>query len=541
MSHSKGRHDMHRGDRWDVKRLRVSFFLLAFCVFSELVAGAEDEDSSSENAPHASSAPAESESSTTAPAEPEMPTTAPADSDFPVLPEELPADAPEAVRATDVIVSKAVGTSREGLPPSYVLTLDKLAAEYGWEGFEEYDWLELGFEHRSRFERGDSFYRRDAKLDDRPLMRTRGFVGVRDVLDPLRFGFEFQDARRFQDNLEPNSRDTDETDILQAFAELYLGELMNRAPPLRLRVGRMSADLIDRRLVARNRFRNTTNSFDGVLLQLDHPDWPWGAALFATQPVNRYRTARDESDDDRRFYGLVGYWREKSPDLILEPYYFALDQEEHVDSDGADQPDRELHTIGAHGFGLIGESGFDYDFDVALQFGRDDDRDHGAYASHAELGYTFDHDWTPRLAAWLNYASGDDDPYDSKSKRFDNLFGASHTMYGYSGLFTWENMINPTVAISARPMPKVFAEVFYRWFWLASDQDSFERGGLQDPTGESGDFIGQEVDLHLRVRLSRRTEFDMGYSHFVPGNFVRNTGEAGSDSDFFYVQMILRF
>ena len=68
------------------------------------------------------------------------------------------------------------------------------------------------------------------------------------------------------------------------------------------------------------------------------------------------------------------------------------------------------HIAGLHGFGEIGDSGFDWDFNAAFQWGDRAGSRHRAWALHAELGKSFEHPWKPRLAAWLNYATGDDGP-----------------------------------------------------------------------------------------------------------------------------------
>ena len=72
--------------------------------------------------------------------------------------------------------------------------------------------------------------------------------------------------------------------------------------------------------------------------------------------------------------------------------------------------------------------------------------------------------------------------------------------------------------------------------------DGVQRGkvGRHAPSGDSGDFIGQEEELRVRYRIDPRLEVEAGYAHFSPGPFVENTGPA-DDADLFYVQTTFHF
>ncbi|MEE8170502.1 MAG: alginate export family protein, partial [Phycisphaerae bacterium] len=325
-----------------------------------------------------------------------------------------------------------------------------------------------------------------------------------------------------------------EADLLQAFGELFFEDAFGEGRPLRFQAGRLSIDYVDRRLRSRNGFRNTTNSFDGFRVQIGSRESDWEIDAFAVQPVARNPNRFDHPDEERWFYGVAGAWRRWSSIITLEPYYFVLDE------DRSRQRDVELHTFGLRGYGPIGQSGFDYDFDAALQYGRNQGLNHRAYAAHAELGYTFERPWDPRLAAWINYASGDRQPNDSVSGRFNPLFGSSHGMYGFSDMFNWQNIINPAMGVQFQPTDQTRCAVIYRGYWLASKKDGFVRGGRIDPRGDSGRFIGQELDLLVLHQLTDCFSIELGYAHFIAGTFVRSTGPS-PDTDMFYVQTTLRF
>src|SRR5687768_4623018 len=121
--------------------------------------------------------------------------------------------------------SKAWGSRIEpSQPPSYVRTLDKI----GLPNLEDYKWLQLGAEHRTRWEYRDDDYRRSPVLNDdnQFLLRSRGYLGITEILDPFRLGFEFMDARQFNSDFPENVSDVNAHDILQLFGELYFEDAL---------------------------------------------------------------------------------------------------------------------------------------------------------------------------------------------------------------------------------------------------------------------------------------------------------------------------
>jgi hypothetical protein len=51
-----------------------------------------------------------------------------------------------------------------------------------------------------------------------------------------------------------------------------------------------------------------------------------------------------------------------------------------------------------------------------------------------------------------------------------------------------------------------------------------------------GNFIGHEFDIRARYALSSKIETIVGYAHFTPGNFTRNTGKR-DNTDFLYLEI----
>jgi hypothetical protein len=228
------------------------------------------------------------------------------------------------VSTTYYVEPGSYGTQRETDPPRYVRNL-------GLDGGPA--WLDVGLDYRARYEyRDDDIRRREASGLDQPLLlRTRAYAGIRTPLTPLRLVFEFEDARSTNSRFADTNRDVNESDFIQGLAELYFPALLGTDPrgnprPVSIRAGRMAFELLDRRLVARNEWRNTSNNFDGVRLSLGQQANDWQLEVLQLKPVVRQMTAVDKPDQNQDFTVITGHWRALAPAVTLEPHYMALRQ-----------------------------------------------------------------------------------------------------------------------------------------------------------------------------------------------------------------------
>jgi hypothetical protein len=368
------------------------------------------------------------------------------------------------------------------------------------------------------------------------VTRNLVYFGVQHALDPLRLVIEMEDSRRFLSGRADNPNIENHWELLQACAELYFENVIGDEP-LSLSFGRMSLDVIDRRLIERTRNRNAMTAFDGTRLRLGDEKSPWEVEAFAMRHAVRDVEQLDQSSPRSAVYGLTAYLRDVAPKLVLEPYWLWLDQRKEDDS----AQRKNLHTVGLHAYGQWGErSAWDYDIDAAGQWGEVSGLEHRAAAAHVEGGYTWSSDWKPRLALWFNYATGDRHPSDHSDQRFDSLFGDNYSFYGYANYFTWHNTINPALDLSFKPGKKLKCELTHRVVWLASDTDAWIKAARRDKTGASGNYIGQETDARIIWQVCKHFDLDLAYAHFFPGSFVNNTGTA-PPSDFVQIAGTLRF
>lgn len=424
------------------------------------------------------------------------------------------------------IESRGYGTRNESEPPRYV----RRASETGYESLSDLDWLQVGADYRARFELRHHDYRNGTDSDQPLLLRSRLFVGVDRIIDPLRLGVELQDARIVNSDAPNTTRDIDKLDILQAYAELYGRDWLGSGEPVRLQVGRLAFEYLDRRLISRNPWRNTTNNFEGFRAVFGSHNGIGWLDLLAVKPVLLDADEPDNDDKGRWFYAAIGSYSGWQQVVTLQP--FAMLLEEH--RNGSTPLDRDVYTYGVRGYGVFA-SGFDYDATFAVQAGHSAALDTQAHAGVVEVGYTDTRPWKPRYSASIGYASGDRDPNDDENNRFNRLFGFGRP-WSANDYHIWENIITPKLRVETRPSRDLQWEAGYSAFFLESDTDSWSVASRRDRTGQSGDFIGHEADTRVRWRSSPYLEIIGGYTHFFPGEFTRNTGPA-PDSDFVYLEL----
>jgi hypothetical protein len=176
------------------------------------------------------------------------------------------------------------------------------------------DWISLSAQHRTRYEFLDEEFRR-GRSGDREILVLRTLVNTRlELTEGLSLGAELQDSRaEVHGDTLLNTTIVNSVELLRAYVELKRKDV--RGGALSAQAGRITMDLGSRRFVARNRYRNTINSFTGLDLAWTHES---GTELraFWTLPMRR-RPVRfnqlrdnqiqdDEADFDLQFWGLFG-------------------------------------------------------------------------------------------------------------------------------------------------------------------------------------------------------------------------------------------
>ncbi len=464
--------------------------------------------------------------------------------------------------------SDSYATNPESDPPRYVRRL----SDIGINAFKDLTWLDVGLEWRTRYEHRHNDVRYVEGGNNDPIfLRSRAWLGIRDILDPFRFAVEFQDSRVVNNSHVTTDQERNEYDLINAYGELYFKQGLgaddrNQNRPIRFRVGRFAYETTDRRFIARNEWRNTTNSFEGFRLNLGREANDWELDLYGMQPVKRLQTKFDEANDHLWTFGAIGHWRRWSDIVTLQAYY--MGQKQTADPNGftaTNRLDREIHMPGFRAYGKVA-NWFDFDVSYNHQLGFSGPLRQNAQGYTVEVGRTFDYPWKPRILGFYGYASGDRNPNDGEDNRFDRFFGFARP-WSADHYVIYENLKAPKVRMELQPTSKLGFELTYAWYWLASSRDRMfdilggnisntvkDTGFNRDRTGQSGDFGGHAFEGRIRYQVNSRVSTVLGYTHFTAGEFVKNriaatscevmqkhpcTDQRSGNTDFLYFEVLI--
>ncbi len=395
----------------------------------------------------------------------------------------------------------------------------------------------FGIENQTRFEfREDNFDFNsglDTVNDDAWLLNRFRLSMQLKPAECLTFYVQGQDAREIDSNRANipgllGAEGDNPFDIRQAYIEIGSGA------GLSFKAGRQVLQYGDQRLIGPLEWSNLSRTFDAAKLRWAGADGFWIDA-FVSSVVVPDRGGLDESDWDSIFSGIYAHiptWGIQDTELYVL----------HLDD-----TDRDDHfvTIGTHIKAQPGKLGaWDYEAEFAVQTGTAQGKDLTAFASYIEGGYTFAHAWKPRIGLEYSYGSGDSDATDGDIGSFQNLYPTNHPHYGYMDIFSWSNMHDAVLHLSAKPTAKLTVGIDCHAFWLANTADTWRRANarttVRDANAAAGNYAGTELDALATYAACANFNITCGYSHFFAGDYLRDTG-AGSDADFVYVMTTVKF
>ena len=327
-----------------------------------------------------------------------------------------------------------------------------------------------------------------------------------------------------------------------------------------LRLGRMTIDLGKRRLLARSNFRQAVASFTGA-------DWQWQnargtrARVFYVVPMRTMPdTPAEQLDNDieldrgARDTALWGAYYLSAPRADRTQFELSFLTLDSPHGTGEISP-LDIGTLSARVFRPVPRGGFNYEVEAGIQRGESTALqgntqrllDHEAYYVHAEIGYAFDVAWTPNLLLQYDRASGDRDPTDGRTERFNPLFGERRFDTGPTsiyGAFQRSNIATPGVRVTFNPAPRWRTMVAYRNFLLDAARDAWVGSGWRDPTGQAGRSLGQQLETSFTwTAIPDRLSIETGLAVVDSGRFAEQTAGAAflGSPRYFYAAISTNF
>jgi len=404
------------------------------------------------------------------------------------------------------------------------------------------------------------------------VLVSRLLLGVRVGGPGLHALGELLDSRTFLDTAG-TPIGTDDVNAVEPL-QLQLGwdgtDVLAGGDTLALKAGRMTIDAGSRRLVARNRFRNTINGFTGI-----HAEWyrdrerkEWfgnrghGVQAFLVMPIDRLPNDRGLLAEDSAAFdaertsivlGGLRLIHDLPAGLFAETYLYRLWEQ---DAEDAPTRDRRLYTPGLRLLRKPQPGHVDFEIEAVAQLGHSratagerDRRDliHRAGLVHVAFGYTPERLPTLRTFSVFDYATGDGDPNDGVNERFDSLYGARRFDFGPTGIYgllARSNLISPGLFTDWRVTPETRVMVSWRANWLAAERDSLGFIGLRDRTGRAGSFFGHQIEvMGSHFVIPKQLELESGVTFVTQGEFLRNVRGATEKplSVYTYLQATLFF
>ena len=418
--------------------------------------------------------------------------------------------------------------------------------------------IEFDGSYRLRYEGLNNSYRNGTDSDQ--LTVSRLLAHVRYTGDHWLAGVELQDSRAWGGG-SATPLGTDDINVLTPL-QYYLGWRGRwLGGDLKVQAGRLTSDLGSRRLLARNRFRNTLNNFEGLDIQWQ----PAGKGAnrwrsFWYNPLQRNPGDRAALADNRysvdralrgtRFWGL---YRESEAVTL---YALQLDES---DQRSIATRDRELTTLGFLLDKVAAANSWGYELEAAWQFGYSRSStvveapllDHRAGFAHADWRYQFNDALQSQFRLQLDYASGDRSASDDENNRFDTLYGARRFDFGPTGIygaFARSNILSPGVrwqfqTASLIEGTKLQGFLGYRAIWLASMDDSHTSAGIA--AGSNERFLGNQIEGRVQIPIGQQWQTEFGLALLDKGDAYAALSEdsAGdtTPTSYIYSQMTFSF
>ncbi|GAB4239801.1 MAG: alginate export family protein [Acidobacteriota bacterium] len=383
-------------------------------------------------------------------------------------------------------------------------------------------YLSLGGQWRLRGEAWSNFTGLEDQDDAFGLSRLR-IHGDLHVGNRFRLFVEGKSALATDRSLPGGRRtlDVDSLDLLNAFGELrgsWSGGKWS------VSAGRRELQWGRQRLVSPLDWSNSRRTFDVVQGSVTWSDFQ--VEIFWSKPVvvRKYSFNRFYAGD-ADFYGAALTRRKGS--LAWDLYWMNLQRGSARFAGKTAGENR--HTVGGRVQVTPVESSLDWELEAAYQLGSFGGEAIRAGMVTTQVGYRWrELRGAPRVYFNVDFASGDGDPKDGKLRTFNQLFPLGHAYLGYMDLVGRQNIVDTAVGAMWTPWRRTRFTADLHNFRRATRADGwYHAGGLELRPAAAGSLcLGRELDLTARHSFNRFVLAELGYGHFFPGPFMRQTGPA---------------
>lgn len=374
---------------------------------------------------------------------------------------------------------------------------------------------------------------------------------------PIRVGGEIYDSRAYDTDRGSvlTTGEVNTLELVQAYVGADFSEPLGKGSKLSVQAGRFTMNLGSRRLVAADDYRNTTNGYTGVRVDLQLEDRT-NATGFYTLPqqrrpdglaeLRRNAVAWDREDWSLRLFG--GYLSRPFGNrrFLAELGYVRLQE-----SDRPERPtrNRNLHSVSARAIADPSPGKIDFEVEGIYQFGSirsglaatADRLPVDAWFVHADLGYSLPRSWKPRISLEYDRASGDG--RGRKFTRFDTLFGMRRADLAPAGIYAAlgrTNIETAGIRLEASPTARLDGFLSARALWAANAADSFSTTGIRDASGRSGRFAGYQLEGRTRYWvIPKLVRAELNAVWLKRAGLLSSAPNANAHGDTHYISMAM--
>ena len=378
------------------------------------------------------------------------------------------------------------------------------------------------------------------------LWRWRQYVDFH-VSDDFRVYVEMIDAQMNRNDLPTTGIDVNRWDLQNIFVDVRVGERDGK--PIWLRVGRQELLYGSQRLVSPLDWANTRRNFEGIKLFSKGDDWdldawltrPVNTATPGDGPVSRFKNHFDSPNQDHVFGGAWATYKGVKDHTF--DFYYLFDNSKVVFTPGA--PGGTRNTLATRWLG--NRPVLDCDGDVSriyhgeveggYQVGNDFGKDVQAGFIVVGAGHTWQKaPWQPNIWFFYDWASGSQDPAGGTTNTFHQQYGLVHAYLGLIDNIARQNISDINWRATVKPSKELSLQAAMHYFDLANQNDVlYTITGAPLGTPNTGQQVGQELDLLATYVVNPNFNVQAGYFWFWNGSFIRNNAPRGM-GEMFYLQ-----